>query len=65
MKTKITLLTISATLLLTACGQVERSSTETTSPPTPAAREEAQQPQATSEPTMTAHEPDTVPITVQ
>lgn len=44
MKTKITLLTISATLLLTACGQVERSSTETTSPPTPAAREEAQQP---------------------
>ena len=65
MKTKVTLLIISATLLLTACGQVQCSPTETTSPPTPAVREEAQQPQATSEPTMTVHEPDTVPITTQ
>ncbi len=65
MKTKITLLTISAVLLLTACGRVERSSTETASPPTPAVQDEKQQPQATPEPTMTAQEPDTVPITTQ
>ena len=65
MKTKITLLIISAALLLTACGQVQRNPTETTLPPTPAAQEEARQPQATPEPTMTAQEPDTVPITTQ
>ena len=35
MKTKITLLAISAALLLKACGQMERSLTETTLPPTP------------------------------
>ena len=65
MKTKITLLAISTALLLTACGQVQSSSEESTLPPTPAAQEEAQQPQPTPEPTMTAHEPDTVPITTQ
>lgn len=65
MKTKITLLIISAALLLTACGQVQSNPTETTLPPTPAAQEEARQPQATAEPTMTAQEPDTVPITTQ
>ena len=63
MKIKIMLLAIGAALLLTACGQVERSSTETTLPPTPAAQEEARQPQATPEPTMTVQEPDTAPIT--
>lgn len=65
MKTQITLLTIGAALLLTACGQVDRSSTETTLPPTPAAQEEAQQPQATPEPATAAQEMDTVPITAQ
>ena len=65
MKTKIMLLAISVALLLTACGQVERSLTETTSPPTPAVQEGVQQPQPTPEPTTTAHEPDTVPITTQ
>lgn len=65
MKTKITLLAVSIALLLTACGQVECSLTETTSPPTPAVQEEVQQPQATSKPTTTAQEPDTVPITAQ
>ena len=66
MKTKITLLAISAAaLLLTACGQVQSSPTETPLSPSPAAREEAQRPQATPEPTTTAHEPDTVPITEQ
>lgn len=65
MKTKITLLAISTALLLTACGQMERSLTETTSPPTPAVREEAQQPQAAPEPTMTVQGPDTAPITAQ
>lgn len=65
MKTKITLLAIGAALLLTACGQVKSRSTETTSLPTPAVQEEARQPQATPEPTMTAQEPDTVLITVQ
>ena len=65
MKIKIMLLAIGAALLLTACGQVERSSTETTLPPTPAAQEEARQPQATPEPAMTVQEPDTAPITAQ
>lgn len=65
MKTKITLLAISTALLLTACGQVRSSSTETTASPTPTAQEEAQQPQATSEPAMTVREPDTVPVTTQ
>ena len=65
MKIKIMLLAIGAALLLTACGQVERSSTETTLPPTPEAQEEARQPQAAPEPTMTVQEPDTAPITAQ
>ena len=66
MKSKITLLAISAAaLLLTACGQVQSSSTETTLPPTLAVQEEVHQPQATPNPTMTAQEPDTVPITTQ
>ena len=65
MKIKIMLLAIGAALLLTACGQVKRSSTETTLPPTPAAQEEAQQPQATPEPATAAQEMDTVPITAQ
>lgn len=65
MKIKIMLLAIGAALLPTACGQVERSSTETTLPPTPAAQEEAQQPQATPEPATAAQEMDTVPITAQ
>lgn len=65
MKIKIMLLAIGAALLLTACGQVERSSTEATLPPTPAAQEEAQQPQATPEPATAAQEMDTVPITAQ
>ena len=65
MKTKITLLTIGAELLLTACGQVQSNPTEMTSPPTPAAQEEAQQPQATPEPATAAQEMDTVPITAQ
>lgn len=56
MKIKIMLLAIGAALLLTACGQVERSSTETTLPPTPAVREEARQQQATPGPTTTAQE---------
>ena len=65
MKTKITLLTIGAALLLTACGQVQSSPTEATLPPTPAVQEEVQQPQATPEPTTTAKEPGTAPITAQ
>lgn len=65
MKIKIVLLAIGAALLLTACGQVERSSTETTLPPTPAVQEGAQQPQAAPEPATAAQEMDTVPITAQ
>lgn len=65
MHTRIMLLTIGAALLLTTCGQIRNSSIEKTSPPTPAVQEEARQPQATPEPTMTAQEPDTVLITVQ
>lgn len=65
MKTKVTLLIISVTLLLMACGQVQCGPTEMTSPPTPAVQEEVHQPQATPEPTTTVHEPDAVPITTQ
>ena len=65
MKTKITLLVISTVLLLTACGQVRSSSTETPLSPSPAVQEETQQPQAIPNPTMTAQEPDTAPITTQ
>lgn len=65
MKPKVTLLIISVTLLLMACGQVQCSPTEMTSPPTPAVQEEVHQPQATPEPTTTVHEPDAVPITTQ
>lgn len=65
MKTKITLLTISVALLLTACGQVQSGPTETPLSLSPAVQEETQRPQATPEPTTTAHEPDAVPITTQ
>ena len=65
MKTKITLLAISTALLLTACGQVQSSPTETPLSPSPAVQEETRQPQPTPEPTTTAKEPDTVPITTQ
>ena len=65
MKTKIMLLIISAALLLTACGQVQSGSEETTLPPTPTMQEETQHLQATPEPTTTAKEPGTAPITAQ
>lgn len=65
MKTKIRLLTISAALLLMACGQIQSNPIEATLPPTPAVQEEAQRPQAIPEPTTTAQEPDTTPITAQ
>lgn len=65
MKTKITLLTISVALLLTACGQVQSSPTETPLLLSPAVQEETRQPQPTPEPTTTAHEPHAVPITTQ
>lgn len=65
MKTKITLLTIGAALLLMVCGQVQSSPIEATLPPTPAVQEEVHRPQATLNPTMTAQEPDTAPITAQ
>ena len=65
MKTKITLLAIRTALLLTACGQVQSGPTETPLSLSPAVQEETQRPQATPEPTTTAHEPDAVPITTQ
>ncbi len=65
MKTKIMLVIISAALLLTACGQVQSGSEETTLPPTPTVQEETQHLQATPEPTTTAKEPGTAPITAQ
>ena len=65
MKTKITLLTISVALLLTACGQVQNSPTETPLSLSPAVQEETRQPQPTPEPTTTVQEPDTAPITAQ
>ena len=62
---KITLLTISALLLLTACGQVENNSAEVTSPPTSVVQEDAQQPQAAPEPATVVQEPNTVSVTAQ
>ncbi len=56
---KITLLTISALLLLTACGHVENSPAETVPPPTTMVQEDVQQPQATPEPATTVQEADT------
>ena len=62
---KIILLTISALLLLTACGQVENAPAEITSPPVTTVQEDAQQPQATPEPTAVAREPDTALVMEQ
>ena len=63
---KITLLTISALLLLTACGQVESSLAETVSqPPTAMVQEDVQQPQVTPEPTMMVQGPDTASVMEQ
>ena len=56
---KITLLAASALLFLMACGQVESSAPEDTSPPATIVREDVQQPQATPEPVTTVQEPDT------
>ena len=55
---KITLLAISALLLLTACEQVESIPEEVASPPMTTVQEDVQQPQATPEPTTTVREPD-------
>lgn len=54
---KITLLAVGTLLLLTACGQVERSPAEVAPPPTTVVQEDAQQPQATPEPVTTVQEP--------
>ena len=64
---KITLLAASALLLLTACGQVESTSTEITLPPTTVVQEDAQQPQVTLEPTQEqkASQTETVPQAAQ
>lgn len=57
---KITLLTISAALLLTACGQMESNPAEVVPPPTTTVQEDVRQPQATPESTTAVQEPDTV-----
>lgn len=62
---KITLLAASALLLLTACGQVENSPAEITTPPTTVIQENVQQPQATPAPAITVQEPDTVSVMEQ
>lgn len=54
---KITLLTISALLLLTACGQVESSPTKVVPSPTTVVQEDTQQPQATPESVTVVQEP--------
>ena len=65
MKTKITLLTISVALLLTACGQVQSSPTETPLSLSPAVQEETRQPQPTPEPTTTGQSPAAASTSVQ
>lgn len=62
---KIILLAVSTLLLLTACGQMERSTPENTSPPMTTVQEDVQQPQATPEPATGVREPDTASGAVQ
>ena len=62
---KITLLTASALLLLTACGQVENAPAEITSPPMTTVQESVQQSQATPGPTTVTPAPDTVSSAAQ
>ena len=62
---KITLLAVSALLLLTACGQMESSPAEVVPPPATTVQEDVRQPQATSEPVTTAQAPDTASVAVQ
>ena len=61
---KITLLTVSALLFFTACGQVESGPAED-APPTTEVQEDIQQPQATLEPATTVQEQNTVSGEVQ
>ena len=62
---KITLLTISAALLLTACGQVKSCPAKVSPPPMTVVQEDTQQPQATPEPATTVQEQDAVSGAVQ
>ena len=62
---KITLLAVSALLLLTACGQVENSPAEVVPPPATVAQEDVRQPQVTPEHVTAVQEPDTVSGTAQ
>lgn len=65
MKIKIMLLAIGATLLFTACGQVQSSPTETPLSLSPAVQEETRQPQPTPEPTTTGQSPAAASTSVQ
>ncbi len=62
---KITLLTVSIALLLTACEQKINDQTGTAPPPAAAVREETQRPQPLTEPTMVEQPPAAASTAVQ
>lgn len=65
MKAKITLLTVSIALLLTACGQKANGQINTAPPPATAVQEEAQRPQPFTEPTTAEQPPVAASTSVQ
>ena len=65
MKPKVTLLTISAALLLTACGQKVNDQINTVPPPIAAVQEETQPPQPFTDPTAVEQPPAATPASVQ
>lgn len=65
MKAKITLLTVSITLLLTACGQKANGQINAVPPPATAVQEEAQLPQPSTGPTTAEQPPAAASTSVQ
>ncbi len=65
MKAKITLLTVSIAILLTACGQKANGQINDVPPPATAVQEETQPPQPSTEPTTTGQSPAAASTSVQ
>ena len=65
MKAKITLLTVSIAILLTACGQKANGQINDVPPPATAVQEETQPPQPSTGPTTTGQSPAAASTSVQ
>ena len=65
MKAKITLLTVSIAILLTACGQKANGQINAVPPPATAVQEETQPPQPSTEPITTGQSPAAASTSVQ